>query len=141
MRAIQINRVRGEWRQPERRSGSRHGVTLALYAGIVGLFLCGLATVFGVGPDGEWFALPPDYTAAGWTMRLLGGVIGCALLAYLFLAQRAYLSRRRSRSFTGKMARIGLAVSLASITWEFALLGLVLILLLAVVYGLFGDSA
>ena len=93
--------------------------------------------MFGIGADGEWLALPPDYTTMGWTMRLVGGVIGCVLFVYLYVAQRAYLSRRRSRSFTGRIARIGLAVSLVSITWEFALLGLVLLLVLALAYGLF----
>ena len=57
LRGLQVNRYAGDWRSSERRTGSSRGVTVALYAGIVGLFLCLLATVFGVGADGEWLAL------------------------------------------------------------------------------------
>jgi hypothetical protein len=140
LRGLLVNRYAGDWQQPERRAGSSRGVAVALYAGLVGLFLCGLATLFGLGADGGWLALPPDYTAMGWTMRLLGGVTGGVLIVYLCLTQRAYLSRRRSRSYTGKMARIGLAVCVASIAWEFALLGLVPAIILGIGYALFSKG-
>lgn len=104
------------------------------------MFLCVLATVFGVGPEGDWFALPPDYTGMGWSMRIVGGVIGCALFVYLCVAHRENLAKRRSRSFSGKMARIGMAVSIATIAWEFAVMGLVIVLLFVLAYGLFGEG-
>jgi len=106
------------------------------------LFLCFLATVFGLGPEGEWLALPPDYTAFGWMIRLLGGALGLAAFTCLYLAHRRarQRSRRHRHSFSAKMTRLGMALSLISITWEIAVLGVVLLIGLALLYGLFGDG-
>ncbi len=138
LRGFQAEQTTGEWPTTERRqTGSRWGVTLSLFVGFVGVFLCLYASFFGMTADGEWLALPPDYTVLGWSLRGIGGLIGVGLAAYLWFAQKPYLSRRRSRSTTGRMARVGLALSLASVTWEFAVLGFVLLILVALIYALF----
>ncbi len=138
LHASRVTGVRNPW-QKER---SQPAITAALIASCLAMFLCFLATVFGLGPEGEWLSLPPDYTGFGWAIRLLGGALGMAALICLYLIHRRgrKRSRRHRHSFAGKMVRLGMALSLISITWEIAVLGLVVLLGLALVYGLFGEG-
>ena len=136
-----LHGVVGRWGRSESAAVVRRRVVFAFHAGCVGLFICLMATLFGISDGGEWLGLPPDYSRLGWCLRIVGAAIGVVLLIYLYAMHRAYLGRKFSRTFTGRMTRFGLAVCSAAIVWEFVLLGSVLFEILIVAYCVFNDGA
>ncbi len=140
MNELHVNRVSGNLRLPGHKEGAPPAITAALIASCLALLLCLLATLFGMGADGGWLALPPDYTGFGWAVRILGGVMGLMAFAYLSLIHHRYRNRRGRRSLAGKLLRISLAISVASIVWEIALLALIVMLALVLAYALFADG-
>jgi len=144
LRDISASYNTGNARPPGAKVGSQPVVAAGLCASCVALFLCFLATVFGMGTEGGWFVLPPDYTGFGWTARLLGGVLG--LVAFIYLAllhhkrQSQQRRRKRRRSYTGTLLRISQGISLACIIWEIALLAIALMIVVVLGYGLLADD-
>lgn len=140
MRGLLADRIAWEWQSLERPGRSLTAISYALCAAFAGLFLCVLASVFGTGPDGGWLALPPDYTAVGWTARLVGAALGIGSMCFLVVLQRRYLVRRRSRSHPVKLLRLGLIVAAVGIAWEIAILASVLIVVAVIIYMMFGED-
>lgn len=140
MRGLHAGRIAWDWRSLEKPARSLTAISIALCAAFIALFLCILASVFGAGPDGGWFALPPDYTALGWTIRLTGAVLGLGAFIYLSIILQPYRGRRRGRSYPAKLIKTGLLLAAASITWEIAILATVILGALAGIYMLFGED-
>jgi lipid-A-disaccharide synthase-like uncharacterized protein len=118
----------------------RPGISLATCAAMIALFLCLMASVFGAGPDGVWLSLPPDYTTFGWTARLIGAAMGLAAFTYLYVIRHQQRSRRSRRSFPATLVKFSLMISIASITWEIALLAAALICVIVLAFGMFGED-
>jgi len=144
LRDLHVNQASGHGRYPGQNTGVPSVITTGLIASCVALFLCFLASVFGMRADGGWLTLPPDYTQFGWIARVLGGALGLTVFVYLLLIHHRYNNpyrrRKRKRSHTGLLLRVSLAISVACIIWEIALLALVMLLALVVAYGLFADD-